>query len=95
MPLFQFPGEPEWDDEAGAVAFEVQLGDYQGRVFVSRRTLQAILGHALTAEAATQRVCLERDVFERAAELRLTERRLDPDANVHLTPADLKRAFPS
>lgn len=92
MPMFVFPDDPIWNEEADAVEFAVEVGDYHGRVFITRRALQTLAGHAPKPEEAVQLVCLNRPVFDRAAELRLTDRALDPDANIHLTARDLRRA---
>lgn len=95
MPLFRFPDDPIWNEEADAVEFAVEVGEYQGRVFVPRRALQTIAGHTPKPEEAVELVCLNRPVFEKAVELRVTDRNLDADANVHLTARDLRRAAPS
>lgn len=91
MPVFSFPDDPEWDEAAAAVVFRVAIGDYEGKVFASRRLLQALSGQAPSAEQAVRMVCLDRPSFERAAEMRLADRALDPDANIHLTARDLRR----
>ncbi|MGQ9370021.1 DUF1488 domain-containing protein [Azospirillum sp. ST 5-10] len=94
MPLFRFPDDPAWNEAADAVEFGVELGEYQGRVFVPRRALQTLAGHAPKPEEAVELVCLNRPVFEKAVELRIVDRNLDADANVHLTARDLRRAAP-
>jgi len=94
MPIFVFPDEPVWNEEADAVEFAVEVGEYRGRVFVPRRALQTLLGHTPKPEEALQAVSLEPAVFERAVELRITDRALDPDANIHLTARDIRRAAP-
>ncbi|MDR3517160.1 MAG: DUF1488 family protein [Azospirillaceae bacterium] len=92
MPLFSFPDDAVWNDAADAVSFEVQLGDYRGQVFVPLRVITALVGYRPTAAQALQHFHLNRALFERAAEIRLAERRLDDDANVHLTGSDVRRA---
>jgi hypothetical protein len=92
MPIFLFPDEPFWNEEADAVEFPVQVGEYLGRVFVTRRTLQGVVGHTPKPDEAVQQVCMNRSLFERAAEQRILARALDPDANIHLTGRDLHRA---
>ncbi|MBP2303476.1 DUF1488 domain-containing protein [Azospirillum picis] len=92
MPIFQFPEDPVWNEEADAVEFPVQVGEYLGRVFVTRRTLQGIVGHTPQPDEAVQQVCMNLPLFERAVEQRITARSLDPDANIHLTGRDLRRA---
>lgn len=94
MPVFRFPDDPEWNDEADAVEFAVEVGEYHGRVFVTRRTLQTLIGHLPKPEEAVERVHLNRPLFERATELRIVNRKLDDDANIHLTARDLRRAYP-
>lgn len=94
MSVFVFPGDPVWNETADAVEFAVEVGEYRGRVFVPRRALASLVGHTPKPEEAVQRVCLDQPVFERAVELRIRDRNLDPDANVHLTARDIRRAFP-
>lgn len=89
MSLFVFPDEAVWDETADAVAFTVQVGEYEGRVLIPRRVLRSLLGHLPRPEEAVQLVHLDRAPFERAVERRITARALDPDANVHLTARDL------
>lgn len=91
MPIFSFPEEPAWNEEADAVEFAVVVGEYQGRVFVARRQLQSLVGHTPKPEDAVQHVCLNQPLFERAVERRIMDRNLDPDANIHLTARDLRR----
>jgi len=92
MPIFQFPDDPIWNEEADAVEFAVEVGEYQGRVYVTRRVLQSFAGHRPQPDEAVQQVCLNRPVFDRAVELRILDRKLDPDANIHLTARDVTRA---
>lgn len=94
MPIFVFPDDPTWNEEADAVEFAVEVGEYRGRVFVARRALQSLIGHTPKPDEALQFVCLNRPVFDKAVEARLTDRNLDPDANIHLTPRDVRRVFP-
>ena len=37
---------------------------------------------------------MNRPVFDKAVEARITDRNLDPDANIHLTARDVRRVFP-
>ncbi|SMH60550.1 DUF1488 family protein [Azospirillum agricola] len=92
MPIFVFPDDPIWNEEADAVEFAVEVGEYQGRVFVTRRVLQGIVGHRPQPDEAVQQVCMNRQLFDRAVEQRIIDRKLDPDANVHLTGRDIARA---
>lgn len=92
MPIFVFPDDPIWNEEADAVEFAVEVGEYQGRVFLTRRVLQSFAGHRPQPDEAVQQVCMNRQVFDRAAELRILDRTLDPDANIHLTARDVTRA---
>ncbi|AWK86875.1 DUF1488 family protein [Azospirillum thermophilum] len=92
MPIFVFPDEPTWNEEADAVEFAVEVGEYRGRVFVPRRAMQTLIGHTPKPEEAVERVCLNQPLFEKAVELRIIDRNLDPDANIHLTARDLRRA---
>lgn len=92
MPIFVFPDEPSWNEEADAVEFAVEVGEYRGRVFVPRRAMQTLIGHTPKPEEAVERVCLNQALFEKAVELRIIDRNLDPDANIHLTARDLRRA---
>lgn len=92
MPIFVFPDEPVWNEEADAVEFAVEVGEYRGRVFVPRRALQTMIGHTPKPEEAVERVCINLQIFEKAVEARIIDRALDPDANIHLTARDLHRA---
>ncbi len=92
MPIFVFPDDPIWNEEADAVEFAVEVGEFRGRVFVTRRTLQSFAGHTPLPEEAVQQVCMNRPVFDRAVETRIADRALDPDANIHLTARDIARA---
>ncbi|AWJ89725.1 DUF1488 domain-containing protein [Azospirillum baldaniorum] len=94
MPLFMFPDDPSWNEEADAVEFAVEVGEYHGRVFVPRRALQTLAGHLPKPDEALQYVCLNRPVFDKAVEARIMDRKLDPDANVHLTARDVRRVAP-
>ncbi|WP_245593431.1 DUF1488 family protein [Azospirillum halopraeferens] len=94
MPLFRFPDDPVWNEEADAVEFAVEVGEYQGRVFVTRRALHTMAGHRPRPEEAVELVCINRPVFERAVEIRIIDRNLDADANIRLTARDLQRAAP-
>ena len=94
MPLFVFPEDPSWNEEADAVEFAVEVGEYHGRVFVPRRALQTLAGHLPKPDEALQYVCLNRPVFDKAVEARIMDRKLDPDANVHLTARDVRRVAP-
>ncbi|NUB06043.1 DUF1488 domain-containing protein [Azospirillum sp. Vi22] len=94
MPLFVFPDDPSWNEEADAVEFAVEVGEYHGRVFVPRRALQTLAGHLPKPDEALQYVCLNRPVFDKAVEARIMDRKLDPDANVHLTARDERRVAP-
>lgn len=91
MPIFVFPDEPDWNEEADAVEFAVEVGEYRGRVFVPRRALQTLIGHTPKPEEAVERVCTNLQLFEKAVEARIRDRALDPDANIHLTARDLRR----
>jgi hypothetical protein len=92
FPVVRFPDDPAWDEAADAVTFPVEAGEYQGTVFVARRALQGLLGHTPKPEEAVEAVYVNRTAFERAAEQRILDRRLDEDANIHLTARDLHRA---
>ena len=94
MPLFVFPDDPSWNEETDAVEFAVEVGEYHGRVFVPRRALQTLAGHLPKPDEALQYVCLNRPVFDKAVEARIMDRKLDPDANVHLTARDVRRVAP-
>ncbi len=91
MPIFVFPDDPIWNEEADAVQYAVEVGEYQGTVFIPRRALQSLAGHTPKPEEAVQLVCMNRPVFDKAVEARIMDRKLDPDANIHLTPRDVRR----
>ena len=90
-PIFTFPDDAAWNEERQAVEFGVELGDYTGRVFLPAAALRSLLGHRPTPAEAVEIYHHHRAAIERAAELRIEERRLDPDANVTLDGRDLRR----
>lgn len=92
MLVFQYPDEAVWNGEADAVEFAIIVGDYQGRVLISRKEMRSIVGHTPPPDEALALVNLQRQHFEKAAELRIYDRKLDADANIHLTGRDLNRA---
>lgn len=92
FPVIRFPDDPAWDEDADAVTFPVEVGEYAGTVFIARRALQTVVGHTPKPEEAVEWVYINRSVFERAAGQRIVDRRLDEDANIHLTARDLHRA---
>jgi hypothetical protein len=89
--MFVFPGEPSWNEAERAVEFAVELGEYEGRVFVPVALFQHLLGRRPPPEECVSIFYLERTRFERLAEERLRQRALDPDANIRLTLRDLIR----
>ncbi|HXP29776.1 MAG TPA: DUF1488 family protein [Stellaceae bacterium] len=89
--MFIFPGEPRWDEERDAVAFEVELGEYRGLVLVPRRVLHHALGRKPSPAECVEYLYLHRTAFERIAESKLRARELAPDANVHIAGRDLRR----
>lgn len=91
MAIFVFPDDPIWNEEADAVQYAVEVGEYHGTVFIPRRALQSLAGHTPKPEEAVQLVCMNRPVFDKAVEARIMDRKLDPDANIHLTPRDVRR----
>jgi hypothetical protein len=90
-PIFTFPDDAEWNETRQAVEFGVEVGDYIGRVFLPVAALRSLLGHRPTPAEAVEIYHHHRAGIERAAELRIAERRLDPDANVTLDGRDLRR----
>lgn len=92
MLVFQYPDDPIWNDETDAVEFAIIVGEYEGRVLISRREMRSIVGHTPTPDEALALVNLQRQHFEKAAEMRVYDRKLDADANIRLTGRDLSRA---
>jgi hypothetical protein len=90
-PIFTFPEDAAWNEAREAVEFGVEVGDYIGRVFLPTAALRSLLGHRPTPAEAVEIYHHHRVGIERAAELRIEERRLDPDANVTLDGRDLRR----
>ncbi len=88
--IFVFPDDPVWNDAEDAVEFAVEVGEYQGRVFVPRRVIQGLVGFRPDADACVAAVFQARERFEHAVELRILARALDPDANIRLTGRDLR-----
>lgn len=89
--MFAFPGEPRWNDAEDAVEFAVELGEYRGLVFISRRVFQTLLGRRPAASECIECFHLERTRFERLAEAKLRARELSDDANLRLSPRDVRR----
>ncbi|HWK45112.1 MAG TPA: DUF1488 family protein [Stellaceae bacterium] len=90
MPVFTFPDDAIWNEERRAVEFGVEVGEYQGRVFVPRAVFQALLVGSPTPEASIAAFHLERSRFERAAEAKIKRRQLTPDGNLELGLGDLR-----
>jgi len=91
LPIFSFPDDAAWNEERRAVEFGIEVGEYKGRVFVSRTVFQALIP-APTPETCLGAYHLEREQFERAAERKIERRALSPDANIDLTLSDLRTA---
>ncbi|MDX2103329.1 MAG: DUF1488 family protein [Alphaproteobacteria bacterium] len=90
MTPFRFPGEPAWDEARDAIAFPIQLGEYEATVFIPRREFRSLLGRLPTPEEAVGLVASDPTRFERAAEHRVLARLLDEDANITLTGRELR-----
>lgn len=90
-PIFTFPDDAAWNEPREAVEFGVEVGDYAGRVFLPATALRSLLGHRPTPAEAVEIYHLHRMPIERAVEMRIADRRLDPDANVTLDGRDLRR----
>ncbi len=90
MPIFVFPDDAAWNEEARAVEFGVEIGEYKGRAFVPRTVFQALLPVAPLPERCVEAYHLERTRFERAVETKIRDRRLRDDGHVELTIADLR-----
>lgn len=94
MPIFSFPDEAQWNEETATLTFTVRVGEYEGTVFVPRAVFTSLMERRPMAEEADAFFHANRPVFEKAVEARITDRALDPDANVHLTARDVRRAIP-
>jgi hypothetical protein len=90
MPIFTFPDDASWNEEARAVEFGIEVGEYQGRVFVPRAVFQALLPQAPLPERCLEAYHMDRARFERAAEQKIRARALRSDGNLELSIADLK-----
>jgi len=90
--VFAFPDDPAWNEAEQAVEFGIEIGEYQGRVFVPRRVIQGLVGSRPTPEQCVEYCHLARAELERAAEARVRARLLDADANIRLTGRDLHAA---
>ncbi len=88
MPIFTFPDDAAWLDERRGIEFGVEIGEYQGRVFVPRTVFQALIS-APDGETCLAAYHLERTRFERAVERKIARRELTPDGNLELTLRDL------
>ena len=90
MPIFTFPDDASWNEEARAVEFGIEIGEYKGRVSVKRQVFQALLPDAPLPERCLEAYHLDRTRFERAAEGKVMRRQLTEDGNVELTFKDLR-----
>ncbi len=94
MSLFTFADDASWNEARRAVEFGVEVGEYQGRVFVGRAVFQALLHGSPKPEACLAAFDRERLRFERAVEAKIIARDLDDEGNVRLEICDLKAASP-
>jgi hypothetical protein len=92
MPIFVFPDDAVWNEEARAVEFGIEIGEYRGRAFVPRNVFQSLLPVSPTPEKCLEAYHLERARFERAAEAKIRARALRLDGNIELTTVDLRGA---
>ena len=92
--MFTFPDDAQWNEAEEAVEFGIEIGEYQGRVFVHRRVIQGLLGARPTPEECLRYFHLERTNFELLAEEKVCTRQLDDDANIRITGRDLRRLQP-
>jgi hypothetical protein len=88
--MFVFPEDARWNDSEEAVEFSVRLGDYEGKVFVSRHVFRTLLGARAKAEDCVEYFHLNRTDFERIAEEKIRARQLDDDANIRISGRDLR-----
>ena len=91
MALFSFPGEPVWNTAEQAVEFTVQLGGYEGKIYVGLRVFHDLVGHRPSPDECVQWFHLNRTVFERITEAKVRARELDQDANLRITARDVRR----
>jgi Protein of unknown function (DUF1488) len=89
LPIFTFPDDASWNEEARTVEFGIEIGEYKGRVSVKRQVFQALLADAPFPERCLEAYHLDRSRFERAAERKIMRRQLTEDGNVELTLRDL------
>ena len=94
MPIFSFPDEAQWDEPSSTLTFTVKVGEYEGLVFVPRAVFTSLMERRPTGEDADAFFYANRQIFEKAVETRILDRALDPDANIHLTARDVRRAIP-
>lgn len=92
MPIFTFPDDASWNEASRAVEFGIEVGEYQGRVFVPRQIFQALLPTSPLPELCIEAYHLDRARFERAAERKVMQRQLTEDGNIELTLKDLHEA---
>lgn len=88
---FIFPDDACWNETEDSVQFTIQIGEFQGSVFVPRRMLQSLAGSSLTPEQCVEQFYMNHTVFERAAETKVRTLALDENANIRLSGRDLKR----
>jgi hypothetical protein len=94
MTLFTFPEDAEWNADSQAVEFSVAVGEYTGRVRVSRRVFQRFLAGTATPEKCLEAYHLHRTRLERAVEAKLRRRELANDGNIELTGRDIQHPDP-
>ena len=90
--FFTFPENVRWDPERQAVEFGVEIGEYQGVVWVARRVFQRLLPERPTPERCVEAYYLQRTRFESIAERKLRRRQLTEDGNVEITGRDLRES---
>ena len=88
--FFTFPEDARWNVERQAVEFGVEIGEYNGVVWVPRRVFQRLLPEWPTPERCVEAYHLQRTRFERVAERKLRQRQLTDDGNVEISGRDLR-----
>jgi uncharacterized protein DUF1488 len=88
--FFTFPEDARWDAERQVLQFGVEIGEYHGVVWISRRVFQRLLPERPTPERCVEVYYLQRTRFERIAERKLRRRQLTEDGNVEITGRDLR-----
>ena len=81
---------PEWRPDIDALVFTPP--GHRGLCAVHRLAFRTLIGHLPEPEDCLTHFAANRSAFEQAAAVKIAERGLSPDANLHLTSRAIQRA---